>query len=67
MSCSTESVPWDSLPDSARDSVLRVVRTLADGFTGEIRLDCRNGGVGRVRESRDYRPGNGRVDASADG
>ena len=37
---------WDAMPDKSRVHMVGVARALASGFTGTIRLECRDGGVG---------------------
>lgn len=37
---------WDAMPDSSRVHLVGVARALAAGFTGTIRLECKQGGVG---------------------
>lgn len=44
------------LPDSARRALLRVADELRDRFSGTIEIECHEGGVRKVRESRVWRP-----------
>lgn len=37
---------WDQLSDGSHAHVVAVVRSLAANFTGTIRLECSQGGVG---------------------
>ena len=39
-------IPWDDLTQTAMDAVADVIELLAEGFTGEITLHCKDGGVG---------------------
>tara|TARA_Y100000310_G_scaffold342372_1_gene445381 strand:- start:9100 stop:9312 length:213 start_codon:yes stop_codon:yes gene_type:complete len=42
-------VPWDELSESAQDVIADIIELLAEGFTGEITLHCKEGGVGAVK------------------
>lgn len=37
---------WDRLSEGTKQHVVAVVRSLAGDFTGTIRLECNQGGVG---------------------
>lgn len=52
-----ERLPWEQLSQSARWALVEVVRLLSNRFTGEIRLECSEGGVRNLREARSRRPG----------
>lgn len=56
-------IPWDELSDSAETAVVRVIRQLAAGFSGDLTLNCKDGGVMRVREVTDFSPGKRHVKA----
>lgn len=47
-----ESVPWGKLSESSRAYVIGLIRRLADGYSGEIRLECHEGGVRALFETR---------------
>ena len=56
MSCGN-GVPWEDLPESSRLTVIRLIRTLAgqgteERFTGRITLECSEGGIRTLSESR---------------
>jgi|TARA_R110000822_G_scaffold164199_3_gene304542 hypothetical protein len=36
-------VPWDELSDSAQDAIADIIELLAEKFTGEIALRCKEG------------------------
>lgn len=45
------NIPWDKLSRSARMALLKIAYRLGDdAFTGQIRLDCNQGGVGSMSE-----------------
>ena len=43
---SGHTIPWDDLTQTGQDAVADVIELLAEGFTGEITLHCKEGGVG---------------------
>lgn len=47
------------LPPSARDSLIRIADMLRDGYTGTIELECHEGGVRKMTDSRTWRPPKG--------
>lgn len=48
---------WERVPEGSKRYVLRLVRALADGFTGEVKIECKQGGVSRYYETRMIGPG----------
>ena len=36
-------VPWDELSESAQDAIADIIELLAEKFTGEIMLHCKEG------------------------
>jgi hypothetical protein len=44
------------LSSSARAALVRLATMLADGFTGEVELQCSEGGVKVMRSRISYRP-----------
>lgn len=44
-------VPWDEICESAQDAVADIIELLAENFTGEITLHCKEGGVGTMKLS----------------
>tara|TARA_Y100001951_G_C11211741_1_gene223359 strand:+ start:225 stop:449 length:225 start_codon:yes stop_codon:yes gene_type:complete len=36
-------VPWDELSESAQDAIADIIELLAEKFTGEITLHCKEG------------------------
>ncbi len=36
-------VPWDEISESAQDAVADIIELLAERFTGEITLHCKDG------------------------
>ena len=42
-------VPWDEISESAQDAIADIIELLAEGFTGEIILHCKEGGVGAIK------------------
>jgi len=47
---------WDRLSESARSTLNRIAILLAARFTGQIQLDCNEGGVKALTESRRHHP-----------
>jgi hypothetical protein len=45
----TSPVPWNELSESAQDAIADIIELLAEKFTGEITLHCKEGGVGTVK------------------
>lgn len=56
-------LPWDDLSESAQATVCHLIRTLADGYTGRLLLDCNEGGVRNVSHERtsDHGPNGSRT------
>ena len=53
---------WDEMPESAQRHIAHVIELLAGRFSGRIELECHEGGVRLLHETRTYRG-----DESADG
>jgi len=45
----TSPVPWNELSESAQNAIADIIELLAEEFTGEITLHCKEGGVGTVK------------------
>jgi hypothetical protein len=50
------TVPWDQLSDSAQQAVVQLIALLADGYTGDITVNAKDGGVTVVRWPHEWRP-----------
>ena len=48
--------PWDKLTPGSRSVMNRLVYILANGFTGQLILECNQGGVKYLQESRRVLP-----------
>ena len=52
----TGTAEWESLSESARAVLVDVACKLAKGFTGEIRLECSQGGIRNITTTQIQRP-----------
>ena len=57
-----ELVVWTLMPESAKRVMLDLMQLLANGFTGTIELDCNQGGVRRITETRTRQIGKAQED-----
>lgn len=48
---------WQNLSPSARIALFEAAEDLARGYTGNIEFCCHKGGVRRVRQGKEWTPG----------